>query len=128
MTTSKRFIQISNEELESLKKKMEALPPKEKPSNGMREKSEVLAELAPYIKQMVQRGYRMKDIAAWLKDQSIAVSTVTLAKATKTQARSRRSPKQEQKHQAKNDIKQGTKIEIKTERKTPMPFEKIEEV
>lgn len=118
MAKNQKYIKITYEEIDAIIKKMEALPPKPRSSNGMIAKSEVLEKFAPTIRQMLQRGYSVKNIAEFLKEQSVEVSAVSLSKTTvKTH---RRRPKPENPQTVKQDHKQPMK--------QPAPFGKTDEV
>jgi IS30 family transposase len=130
MANNQRQIKISDSEINAIAEKMNALPQKPKADNGMRDKADVLKQLVPSMRQMLQRGYSISNIAEFLKEQSIIVSSVSISKSLKTHPRRHRSAVQ------KPESKSEQKPSVPTAKPTPsvmpkrkaMPFGKSDEV
>jgi IS30 family transposase len=130
MANNQRQIKISDSEINAIAEKMNALPQKPKADNGMRDKADVLKQLVPSMRQMLQRGYSISNIAEFLKEQSIVVSSVSISKSLKTHPRRPRRDVQ------KPESQSAPKPAVATAKPAPsvmpkrkaMPFGKSDEV
>lgn len=130
MANNQRQIKISDSEIDAIAQKMNALPQKPKADNGMRDKADVLKQLVPSMRQMLQRGYSISNIAEFLKEQSIIVSSVSISKSLKTHPR--RPRRDVQKQESKSEQKPAVEVSKPTPSVMPkrksMPFGKNDEV